>query len=194
MGTGQAVGFIVVGGLFALLGVLALARIGLLRLESPLGIVRDGLPAGAPAPEWRRADTDGGLREVPAGRWQLLLFADHSLREFPEVAAALDALLERTPELEAIIVTGRHPELATETARALGLEVPVVGVDSDFYWRHNVRVMPFVLVVDPHGRVRAGGLPNDEARLLMIWDRARLAALSAGSANGGAPRTAEARR
>jgi hypothetical protein len=194
VGTAQAVAFVAVAGLLLLLGGLALARIGLLRLESPLGIVRDGLPGGAPAPRWERPDTNGAVRGVPSGRrWQLLLFADHSLREFPEVARALTELLAREPELEAFMLSSKRADLAAETAKALELDVPVVGVDADFYWRHNVRVMPFVMVLDPEGRVRAAGLPNDKARLDMVWDRARLAGAAA-TGDRVAARPAEASR
>lgn len=192
MGTAQAIAFLAVCGLLLLLGLLALARIGLLRLESPLGIIRDGLPGGAPAPRWQLADTEGVLRGVPSGRWQLLLFADHSLREFPEVAGAVAGLVEREPDLEALMLTGKRADLAVETAQALELDLPVVAVDADFYWRHNVRVMPFVIVLDPQGTVRAEGLPNDEARLDMIWERARVAAFADGARDGAAGRPAEA--
>lgn len=172
MASAQAIAFLALGGALALLAALALVRIGLLRLESPLGIVRDGLPGGAPAPRWRLPDTDGGVQQVPSGaEWQLLLFSDHSLREFPELGAAVTALREREPGLEAVVLPSKNAELAAETARAIGLDVPVVPVDRDFYWHHNVRVMPFLILLDREGVVLAEGLADNDSRLEMIWHR-----------------------
>jgi hypothetical protein len=106
---------------------------------------------------------------VPGGRWQLLVFADHSVREFPGLVEGIGELRAAEAELEALLLPNRQPDLAAEAIAVMGLDIPVVGVDRDFYRRHRVRVMPFVLVLDPTGAMRAGGLANDAERLWMIW-------------------------
>ena len=181
-----AIAFLAVGALLVLAEGLALVRIGLLRLESPLGIIRDGLPGGSDAPRWQLPDTDGVTRRVPSGTWQVLVFADHSLREFPELAGALTALRDEDPSVEVLVLPKAHPDLAAEVARGLGLHAPVVAVGDELYWRHNVRVMPFVMILDERGIVRAEGLTSDAPRFEMVWRRARFEAASAAApARGG---------
>ncbi len=174
MVSAQGIAFIVCASLLILLTVLAIVRIGLLRLESPLGIMRDSLPMGAAAPTWRLPDLAGHARATPAGKWQLLVFADHSLREFPELVEGIKELCEHQPGLEALMLPSRHPDLAAQTAAAMGLDIPVVPVDRDFYWRHNVRVMPFFLVLDPDGVVRSGGLADHQEGFSIIWRLSKL--------------------
>ena len=187
MAQGLAIAFVAVGALFVLAEGLALLRVGLLRLESPLGIIRDGLPWGADAPRWRLPDTDGVARQVPGGRWQVLVFVDHSLREFPELARALAELGDREP-VDVFLLPKAHAHLALEVARGLGLDAPVVPVDDAFYWRHNVRVMPFSIVLDERGVVRAEGLASDEPRFEMVWQRARIPTPPAAGVPAGAAR------
>jgi hypothetical protein len=145
-------------------------RLALLRLDSPLGISRDGFPRGSRVPRWRLPDLNEELHQVPSGKsWQLLLFSDHSLREFPQLAQAIERLRAEEPELEALLLPRLHPEAAEETAKLLGLNIPIVPVDERFYWRHNVRVMPFVFFVDPAGIVQGSGLVGEETQLRATW-------------------------
>lgn len=170
----QGFAFVAFASLLILLTVLAIVRVGLLRLESPLGIMRDSLPLGAVAPTWRLPDLAGHARGTPTGTWQLLVFADHSLREFPELVEGIKELRRREPGLEVLMLPSKHPDLAAQTAVAMGLDIPVVPVDRDFYWRHNVRVMPFFLVLDPDGVVRSGGLADDQDGFSIIWRLSKL--------------------
>ena len=120
MGVAQGVAFIVLAGLAVTACGLALLRIGVVRLESPLGIHRDGLPVGSRAPRIDAAAADGTEVRVPSrDRFQFLLFADHSLLEYPEVAAAVGEL-GASQEAAVVLITQRDPTLAAASSRAWG--------------------------------------------------------------------------
>jgi hypothetical protein len=174
MGETQGAIFTVLALALLLLGVIGLLRIGALRLESNLGRLRDGLRVGKEAPRWRLRDLSGLYQQVPAGHlWQLLLFADYSLLEFPEVPPAVRALC-RDNGIEGMLVCKSNLEVTSKVAEILEFGLPIVSVDDDFYWTHNVRVMPFVFFIDPDGIVRGSGIVNDEETLRGIWEFAQL--------------------
>lgn len=171
-------GFIAGTVVVAAFAALALLRIATLRLDSPLGRLRDGLLEGTPAPEWELRDADGRPRHVPHGsKWQLLVFSDYTLVEFPDVVAALRRLEQERDELEILMLSRVDENVTVRSAQALKLDVPIVSVDDDFYWRHNVRVMPFVFVVQPDGVVRSSGVVSSEEVLLNMWRVARAVSL-----------------
>jgi hypothetical protein len=162
--------FIATAGLVILIAVLALVELGILRFESPTGRLRDGLKAGTHAPSWSRADVAGVVWSVPSGTtWQLLLFADHSLAEFESAVTGLKALQRVEPELRVLALCHVDMDFAVPGLRRLGLDVPVIPVSRRFYGRHNVRAMPFAMIVDPNGRVRISGLANDERAVWHLW-------------------------
>jgi hypothetical protein len=156
---------------------LAMIRVALARLESPIGIWRDGVRAGLMLPAWSLPDRKGVSHSTPShGKWQLLLFADHSLREFPAFALRVRELSEEE-SLEALILTRRDPEATAVVVEAFGLKIPVVPVDDRFYWRCNVRVMPYVMIVDPHGTVWASNVVTTPESLDALWRITRAWAL-----------------
>jgi hypothetical protein len=62
--------------------VLQIVRTGYARLNSSIGILRDGIPPGKPAPSWSLPDLKGHLRVTPASdHWQLLIFPRLAQRE-----------------------------------------------------------------------------------------------------------------
>lgn len=171
----QAAAFIVFTAIFVITSVLAMLALGVGRLEGPIGLHRDGYPHGRSSPAWRHADISGRERNVPSGeRWQLLLFADHSLAMFPSVIKAMRLLTSNVPELQVLVLCTRQPELTAAVLQDEGLVVSVVAVDQAFYRRHRVRVMPFATVLDPEGVVRANGLANSGDALLTIWRHSQL--------------------
>ncbi len=177
---GFVVGTLLVGAFAAV----ALLRLATLRLDSPLGRLRDGLLEGTPAPEWELSDTTGRPRRVPHGsKWQLLVFGDYTLVEFPGVVAALQRLEPARDELEILLLSRADKNVTVRTARALKLDVPIVSVDDELYWRYNVRVMPFVFVVQPDGVVRSSGVVSAEEVVLNMWRVARAVPLQRAAAN-----------
>jgi hypothetical protein len=184
MATAQAIGFVAFAGLLVVLTVVALVGIGIVRLESPLGVLRDGLQPGERAPRWALPDLDGVERRSPSGRWQLLVFGDHSLREFGGFADALNRFQESNPELELVVLSRGHPDLTDYILRqVLDLRMPIVHVDEAFYRRFDVRVMPFLYFIDPGGVVRAPAIVNQESTLLRMWQLAQARAAEAGAAS-----------
>jgi hypothetical protein len=179
----QAWAYVVVTVGVISLGVLALLRIGMLRLEMPIGIRRDGLRAGSRSPRWRRADLDGHVRSVPGdGRWQVLVFADHSLRAFPDLIAGLARLGQSMPELELLIVSQAPPGVSAELREA-GVTAPIVCVDRRFYRQHGIRAMPFTFVLSPDGVVRRTGLTSVSLALFRLLRSARESPISTPTAN-----------
>lgn len=159
--------FLSVGGLLFLLQVVAMVRVGQLRLNSSAGIMRDGLPPGTHSPVWTAADVEGVRRDFPArGRWQLLLFSDHSLKDFAETVDGLRALIEDPESPDLVLLTRRQPELTELIVSSLGLRIPIVPVMDYTYNHYNVRVMPFAVVVDDEGVVRLSRLVSTRGTLL----------------------------
>jgi hypothetical protein len=150
--------------------LLAIVRIGFARLGSSIGIARDGFPPGKVVPSWSLPDLEGHMCFTPRGdRWQLLIFANRALVAFPELIDGIHRLAETVQELEVLILSYEGREQSTVTAQGLGLQVPVVPVETTFYARYRVRVMPFAFFLDPQGVVRWVGLVNTGSQLFHAW-------------------------
>ncbi|MGH2531637.1 MAG: TlpA family protein disulfide reductase [Thermomicrobiales bacterium] len=160
------VAFLTVALALIALTLLLILRIGFGRLESAIGIERDGPKRGIAAPEWRRPDFSGTEQGSPSGsRWQILLFADHSLASFPDLVAGSNRMHADIPDFEVVVLTRKTANLNAATARELGIEAPIVPVDQTFYDRFNVRVMPYGVLLDPQGIVRWASVASHEAPL-----------------------------
>ncbi len=170
-------GMLFLGVALALIGlvVLAVVRVGFMRLDSTAGVGRDGFRPSSKMPFWRLPDHTGRLRGTPSvdARWQLLLFADRSLVAFPGIVAGVCHLAANNSDLEAIILSRDSPELCEAMIQGLNLSVPVVPVDQSFYNRFRVRLMPFAFFLDPQGIVRWVGPVHIETQLNMSWQMAR---------------------
>lgn len=170
----QGLVFVSVSLALALLAILALFRVGTMRLESPLGRLRDGFPNGTMAPRWVLPDLMKVIHHVPSGsRWQLLVFVDHSLVEFPGLAKGLSTLSEDV-DLEIVVLTKGKAESTQASLGIEGLQLPVVQVDNDFYLRHNVRVMPHLFVLTPEGLISTSGIVSHEDTVVRMWRSARV--------------------
>lgn len=154
-----------------ILAFLAIVRTGIARLNSSIGIARDGFPPGKAVPTWSLSDIEGHLHGTPAGdRWQLLIFANRSLVAFPQLIQGMHRLTQvASAELEVLVLSTENKESSQVTAQGLDLQVPLVSVSQAFYDRFRVRVMPFAFFLDPSGIVRWVGLVNTEAQLLHAW-------------------------
>ena len=166
-------GAIYVGAEMLLLFIAALAfvRVGFMRLDSSLGIARDGIAPGKLAPRFALPDVSGVLHSVPADRcWQLLLFGGDALIAFPELVAALN----RTFDFTILVMTQSDRERSLALQQGLGLKVPVIPADQKLYDSFRVRVAPFGYFLDPDGHVRWLGLLNTSDHLLYAWHMAQL--------------------
>lgn len=134
-------------------------------------IERDGMYRGMQAPAWSLPDSSGTIvRSPPARALQMIVFTDHSLKSFPSVAAGLKDLSREAADLEVVVLLRTRSRLAEPVLEVLGLGgIPVVTGSSSLYGRYNIRVTPFVIVVDSAGRVRASSLVNEAWQVERLW-------------------------
>jgi len=169
----QGIAFAALVALLIVVACLALLRLSLIRVESPLGRRRDGLRAGRKAPGWTLPDGSATLRKVPHGsRKQMLVFADHAIVSFPRLAASLAEL--DAPDLEIVMFTRTDVETTAVVCSLLGLDLPLVAVDDHFYKRHNVWVVPHILILDADGTVLVAGNVSEPPGLANMWHHAQL--------------------
>jgi hypothetical protein len=175
----SAIAFLAVGVVLCAATVVAVfATVEVYYLAGSRAIAEDGLRRGSYAPRWSLADSSGQLTHSPprATSLQLILFSDHSLKSFPAVADGLRALAAGTSPPEIVVLTRHASTLAAPVMDVLGLGiVPVVTGSPALYGKYNVRVMPFVIVVDPAGQVRASSLVNHAWQIEKLWRLARIA-------------------
>jgi hypothetical protein len=147
-----------------------LLNIGFIRLNSLHGIRNDGLPEGKKAPSWQQADITGTLRVSPSEiHWQILLFGDHSLVSFPLLIRGINRFQEEEKDVELMILARANNTSGITALSSLGLQAPVIQVDSAMYHRFRVRVMPFLIILDPQGIVQWRGLVNTDEHLQRAW-------------------------
>jgi hypothetical protein len=162
-----------------LCGVAALAILTIAQLEmnGSAGVAKDGLAAGTRAPQWQAFDLAGTEWRSPApGRWQFLFFGDHSMREFPDIVDGIRALDEHD-DGDVLVLAREYARDVVGILPRLGLTCPIVIVPESLYHRYNVRVMPFLVIVDPDGQVQASSLVNH------AWQLETLARLVRGDAD-----------
>jgi hypothetical protein len=171
--------------------MVAFLTVGQLRLAGSAGLRGDGLRPGSRPPRWSAVDHRGRRQGVPSetGRWQMLLFADHSLQAFPLLVDGVRQVRREPEGPDVIVVT---PEATAQVAREaiteLGLDVPVVAVPPRVYHQYNVRVMPWAFFVDPGGTVWASSLLNLQWQVQKLEAIARArAAEHAGPVSGATP-------
>ena len=169
--------FVVLALILCAAAVLAVLQITHLYLSGAQAIEHDGMAPGTAAPAWSLADSAGNIHRSPPGQpLQLIMFSDHSLKSFPSVADGLRAAMAQRARLEIVVLLRGRNEIAEPVLRTLGLaDIPVLTGSPALYGRYNVRVMPFAIVVDSAGRVRASSLVNHAwqiTKLLQIADLA----------------------
>jgi peroxiredoxin len=90
-------------------------------------IVRDGLPAGSPAPDFEIQGLDGSplrLRDH-LGQRTLVVFSDPECGPCQDVASKLEHIHQAHPRLEMLMVSRGDPELNREKAQDAGLTIPI---------------------------------------------------------------------
>jgi hypothetical protein len=169
--TAIAIGFIVIAMMLCTAAVFGLLGIGRIALSGPAAIERDGLARGERAPTWSLTDSAGIVRKSPPeAPLQMIIFADHSMRSFPSLVAGLRALRD----VEIVILTRGPGENSEAQLDQLGLAgIPVLTAGPALYADYNVRVMPFAIIVDSLGLVRASSLINYD------WQVAKLRQIAA---------------
>jgi hypothetical protein len=170
-----AIAFVVLAALLCGMAVIAVFGIAHLGMSDSAAVERDGLFRGTRAPRWTLPDDAGQPRcSPPASGFQLIVFGDHSLKAFPDVIAGIQELTSEDG-LEIVILTRGKNSIAAPVLGMLGLgDIPVVAGSQSLYGRYNVRVTPFVIIVDQAGQVRASSLVNYEWQMQTLWKVARV--------------------
>lgn len=165
--------FIALAGAVATMAVVGLITLAQLGTAGSRGVRRSGLRPGSPVPALRGLDHTGTAFSVPrTGNYQLLLFADHSLKEYPTLIAGLIGLRHTSPKLEVLVIS-RHPALTLAYMSDMPIFARIVAATAETYRAYNVRVMPFVIFSSPSGRVLASSLVNYDWQLTKLWAVAR---------------------
>jgi hypothetical protein len=167
--------FVVLAVVLCAAAVFAVFGITHIYLSGAEAIELDGMAPGTAAPAWSLEDSSGSIHRSPPGKpLQLILFSDHSLKSFPSVVDGLHEVMAQAARLEIVVLLRGRNQIAEPVLRTLGLgEIPVLTGSAALYGRYNVRVMPFAILVDSAGRVRASSLVNHAwqiTKLLQIAD------------------------
>ena len=170
--------FVLVAAVLCAAAVFAVFGITQLYLSGADAIERDGMAPGTAAPTWSLTDSAGNAHRSPQGRpLQLIMFSDHSLKSFPSVVDGLREAMTQRQRLEIVILLRGRNQIAEPVLRTLGLgEIPVLTGSPALYGRYNVRVIPFAIVVDSAGRVRASSLVNHAWQIAKLVQIASLEA------------------
>lgn len=160
-----AIGYIGIATILCAAAIFGWLGIGQIALSGSDAIERDGLARGQRAPSWSLTDTSGaGRHSPPAQDLQLVIFADHSLKSFPSVAAGLRSLRDR--DLDIVILTRGSSAGAVAVLAELGLaDLPVLTGSPKLYASYNVRVMPYAIFVGSDGLVHGSSLVNFDWQL-----------------------------
>jgi hypothetical protein len=166
----SAVIFIVVAVILCAAAVFAVLGIAQIYLSGAEAIEHDGLASGSDAPAWSLTDSSGTRHRSPPDKpLQLIMFTDHSLKSFPSVVDGLRAVMTQAARLEVIVLLRHRNEIAEPVLRMLGLgDIPVLTGSPALYGRYNVRVIPFAIIVDSAGQVRASSLVNHDWQITKL--------------------------
>lgn len=163
--------FIVIGFLLCLAAVLAMFGVIHVYMAGAEAIERDGMLPGTAAPSWSIADSAGRMHQSPpASGLQLIAFGNHALKAFPSLLEGLRGLSDLDPALDIVILTDGYSSLTAPFFQLVGLsKFAIVDGSRSLYARYNVRVAPFVIIVDSAGRVRASSLVNHDWQVLTLY-------------------------
>ena len=127
------------------MAIFAMLRMGYMRLDSRIGIVKDGVAPGEKTPHWRLEDVNGRLLSSPAhdgDRWQLVVCVDRSLGGFPGLVNQMREFSTNTPDLEVIVLARESPEICAAIVRGLQLDVPIILKLPRFQGQFSIRRQP----------------------------------------------------
>jgi hypothetical protein len=170
-----AIGYIGIATILCAAAIFGWLGIGQIALSGSDAIERDGLARGQQAPSWSLTDTSGAQRSSPpAQNLQLVIFADHSLKSFPSVAAGLRSLRDTDSALDIVVLTRGSSAGAAAVLAELGLaDLPVLTGSAKLYASYNVRVMPYAIFVGSDGLVHGSSMVNFD------WQLAKLRRIAA---------------
>jgi peroxiredoxin len=148
---------------------------------------RNGLKAGAVAPEFRLPRIDGGelaLIELRGGR-VLLVFSDPECGPCEELAPRLQGLYETRPDLRVVLVSRRGVDANRAKAAKLGLSFPIVLQKSwEISLKYAMFATPIGYLIDERGIIARDVAVGLEPILALADEPARATDESVPSPNG----------
>jgi peroxiredoxin len=115
---------------------------------------RNGLKAGATAPEFTLPRLDGGelsLTDLRGGR-VLLVFSDPNCGPCDELAPRLEELHVQRPDVQVVVISRRDAEATRAKADALGLTYPIVMQQQwEISLKYGMFATPIGYLIDEHG-------------------------------------------
>jgi peroxiredoxin len=149
--------------------VLVLRSVATIFLSDRDAISRDGIAVGRRAPAFEGIDSTGNKTALAdlLGQWVVLIFAAPAcqicMKLVPQLTNLRDAL---KGEAKILVALRADAEVVADYEYATGGVLPVLAIGNRrVAERYNVRVSPFVHVLDARGVVRAKGLVNDTDQL-----------------------------
>jgi hypothetical protein len=130
-------------------------------------IERDGIPVGKSVPSIEGVGAEGRtVRPLRTGQWSVLIYAAPTCGICLDMLPTLDRLIGRLAGKVAFtVLLEAPPEIRAEYASTTATRAEVIAIDRQTAKTMNVRVSPFVHVVDESGVVRAKGLVNEAAHV-----------------------------
>lgn len=166
-----ALTFTVISFLLCAAAVLAVFGIIHTYMSGPDAVERDGMLPGSAAPSWSIADSAGRVHQSPsASGLQLIIFGNHALKAFPSLLEGLRELSELDPALDILVLSDSYSSLTEPFFKLVGLgNLAIITGSRSLYGRYNVRVSPFIILVDSDGRVRASSLVNHGWQIMTLY-------------------------
>jgi len=163
--------FTVISFLLCVAAVLAVFGIIHVYMSGPDAIERDGMLSGSVAPSWSLSDSAGRIHQSPpASGLQLIIFGNHALKAFPSLLEGLRELSDLDPALDIVVLSDGDSSLTAPFFEVIGLgHFAVIAGSRSLYARYNVRVSPFMILVDSAGRVRASSLVNHDWQVTTLY-------------------------
>jgi peroxiredoxin len=148
---------------------------------------RSGLMAGAVAPEFQLALTDGGelsLSDLRGGR-VLLVFSDPDCGPCDELAPRLQRIHLERPHLQVIMVSRRDASATRAKAAKLGLSFPIVMQKQwEISLKYGMFATPIGYLIDEQGVIARNVAVGVEPILALAGESARATDRSEPSRNG----------
>jgi methylamine dehydrogenase accessory protein MauD len=161
--------------------VVALTRqIGILHERiAPVGAlaVENGPQVGEPAPALDARSLSGGSLSVAgaAGRRRLLFFLSPTCPVCKTLLPTLARMAgEEGESLEILYASDGESEDHEGFARANGLPLDRYVLSQDLGWRYEVSKLPYAVLIDSEGIVRAKGIVNTREHLESLFEAERL--------------------
>jgi peroxiredoxin len=134
-------------------------------------LIRTGLPAGTPAPEFRLPNLAGGelTLEQYRGRRVLLVFSDPNCGPCDQLAPQLEQLQRTASGLQVVMISRGDPEANRQKVKELRLTFPVaLQKQWEMSRAYGMFATPIAYLIDEHGTIAADVATGPEGILRLV--------------------------